>query len=252
MPFNRNHVRGFLAKTEIDLFESSLGADVKALTAADVQRRIARTRKLRDKYRDLLKRQKLATRARTASKAGHSGEANERTAKKAKAFEEVLARFEAQAKNLNAADKKSAVRSRGTAKAGAGATKKAAATKKIAATKEVASTKKVATSKKAATSLKRAAVKRPAKPKLVPVAVTLREGLQKKRAAQASAADAQSTRSRKAPASAAAVSHGVVATPPNVRATVVASRLDQAGMQRIQGHTGTQVRREQAKRDHRG
>lgn len=246
MPFNRNHVRGFLAKTEIDLFESSLGADLKALTAADVQRRIIRTRKLRDKYRDLLKRQKLATRARTASKTGFSGEANERTAKKAKAFEEVLARFEAQVKHLNAADKKAAVKAKSAAKAGAAAPKKTAATKKVAATKKLVTSKKVPATKKVA------AVKRPAKGKPVPVAVTLRAGLEKKRAARASAADAQSARSRKAPASSAAASGGVVATPPNVRATVVASRLDQAGMQRIQGHAGTQVRRQQAKRDDRG
>lgn|GEM_PF-2100336 len=55
-------MRAFLNETEIDLFVSSLGADVKALTAADVQRRRVRTRKLRTKYRDLLQRQKLATR----------------------------------------------------------------------------------------------------------------------------------------------------------------------------------------------
>ena len=221
MSFNRNHVRAFLAKTEIDLFESSLGADLKALTAADVQRRIDRTRKLRTKYRDLLQRQKLATRARTASKAGTSGEANERTAKKAKAFDETLARFEAHANDLEAAEKRTAVRSKSTAKAGSTATRKSAAKKQ------------------------------PAKRKLVPVAVMLREVLEKKRGAEMSALAAQSTRSRKAPASSTASIGGVGATPPSVRAAVVASRLDQSGLKRIQGHTGTQVRMAQAKRDHR-
>ncbi len=222
MPFNRNHVRAFLAKNEIDLFESSLGADLKALTAADVQRRIDRTRKLRNKYRDLLQRQKVATRARTASKAGTSGDANERTAKKAKAFDETLARFEAHAEQLEAAGKKTAARSTSTAKLGSTATRKTAATK------------------------------RPTKRELVPAAVTLREVLEKKRGAEKSALAAQPTRSRKAPASFTASIGGVGATPPNVRAAVVASRLDQSGVKRIQGHTGTQVRMAQAKRDHRG
>ena len=222
MSFNRNHVRSFLANTEIDLFESSLGADLKALTAAAVQRRIDRTRKLRDKYRDLLQRQKLATRARTASKAGSSGEANERTAKKAKAFEETLARFEAQATHLKAAEKKAAVKSKIVAKVASNAIRKTAAKK------------------------------RATKPKFVPTAVMLREALDKKRDTAMAALAAQPTRSRKAPAPSIASVGGLGATPPDVRAAVVASRLDQAGLKRIQGHTGTQVRMAQAKRDHRG
>ncbi len=225
MPFNRNHVRAFLAKTEMDLFESSLGADLKARSAADVQRRVDRARKLRDKYRDLLRRQKLALRARTGSKTGSSGEANERTAKKAKAFDETLARFEAQAKHLAAAAKKAAAKSKSTAKS--------AATKKTAA--------------------KTPAKKPAAKKRLVPAAVMLRDVLDKKRAAAALASSARPTRSRKAPAlSPTAPRDGVGATPPDVRATVIASRLDQSGMARIQGHTGTQVRMAQAKRDKRG
>ena len=222
MPFNRNHVRAFLAKTEIDLFESSLGADLKALTAADVQRRIDRTRKLRTKYRDLLQRQKLATRVRTSSKAGTSGAANERTAKKAKAFDETLGRFEEHAIHLEAAGKKATVESKNAANAGLTETRK--------------------------TNPK----KQPTKRKLVPATVTLREALKKKRGAETSALATQPTRSRKTPASSAASIGGVGATPPNVRAAVVASRLDQSGLKRIQGHTGTQVRMAQAKRDHRG
>ncbi len=222
MPFNRNHVRAFLAKTEIDLFESSLGPELNALTAADVHRRIDRTRKLRSKYRDLLQRQKLATRARTTSKAGDNGDANERTAKKAKAFDETLTRFEAHAKRLEAVAEKANVRSAGKAKSGAVATRKTAAEK------------------------------RPAKFKSVPAAVTLREALEKKRAAEQSVPAANAAGSRKRPALSIATAGGVSATPANVRAAVVASRLDQSGLQRIQGHTGTQVRMAQAKRDQRG
>ena len=100
MPYNRVHVRSFLAKSEIDLFESSLGPNLMAMSETALKRHIERTRKLRDKNRDLLRRQKLATRARTGSKLGKSGGANERTAKKAVAFDEALSRFETQATQL--------------------------------------------------------------------------------------------------------------------------------------------------------
>ncbi len=236
MPFNRNHVRAFLAKTEFGLFESSLGADLKALSAAEVQRRIDRTRKLRDKYRDLLRRQKLATRARTGSKRGLSGVANERTAKKAKAFEETLARFEVQAKHLAAAAKKAASKSK----------KSPARAKPAATTKKAAKTGTKAAAK--TTAEKRAPKKQP-----VPAAVVLRGALEKKRDAKVLALAKRPTRSAKAPARPPAASTGGVgATPPDVRAAAVASRINQSGMARIQGHTGTQVRNAQAKRDQRG
>ncbi|MCO5123652.1 MAG: hypothetical protein M9915_07910 [Rhizobacter sp.] len=245
MPFNRNHVRSFLAKTEIGLFESSLGADLKALSAAEVQRRIDRTRKLRDKYRDLLRRQKLATRARTGSKRGLSGVANERTAKKAKAFEETLARFEAQAKHLAAAAEKAAKKAAAKAKKSPAEAKPAAGKKKAAKTGTKAGTK--ASTKAAA---KTAAKKRAPKKQPVPAAVVLRGALEKKRDAKVLALAKRPTRSAKAPArSPAAATGGVSATPPDVRAAAVASRINQSGMARIQGHTGTQVRNAQAKRD---
>ncbi len=242
MPFNRNHVRAFLAKTEIDLFESSLGADLKARSAVDVQRRIDRTRKLRDKYRDLLRRQKLTSRVRTGSKTGQSGEANERTAKKAKAFEEALARFEAQAKQLAIAAKKAA--------------KKAPVKSKKPTEPQSAATGKKAAKTSANASAKTAAKTSPtrrAPKKQVPAAVMLRDILDKKRGAEADGMAKRPTRSKKAPAlPPTAQSGGVSATSPDVRAAVVASRLDQSGMARIQGHTGTKVRQAQAKRDQRG
>jgi len=227
MPFNRNHVRAFLAKNEIDLFESSLGVDLKALSAVDVQRRIVRARRLRDKYRDLLRRQKVATRTRTGSKSDNAGDANERTAKKAKAFEETLARFEAQAKHLGAAAKKAAMKMKKPSKMKSAATTKAAA--------------------------RTPATKHPPKKQLVPAAVMLRDVLQKKRGAEALALAARPTRSHEAPAlPPTAPICGLGASPPDLRAAVVASRLDQSGMARIQGHTGTKVRKAQAKRDQRG
>ncbi len=97
MPYNRIQARRFLSASEIELFESSLGASRKALGPADLRRHLKRARTLRDKSRDLLQRQKLATRARTGSKWGKTGHANERTAQKAAAFSEALQRFEDEA-----------------------------------------------------------------------------------------------------------------------------------------------------------
>ena len=249
MPFNRNHVNGFLAKTEIDLFVSSLGADLKGLKANDVQRRIDRTRKLRDKYRDLLKRQKLATRARTGTKMG-SGNANERTEKKAKAFDEALGRFEAQAKALaNSAKLQAKQDAQQAKKTATKASVKASA--KSSGTTTSKSPAKAPTKKAAAP----AATKRTTKPLTVPAIEVLRRALEVKKDKEAAATAAPPSRSRKAPAPAAPVgaADGYLATAaPDLRAIRVARRLDQSGLARIQGHTGTQVRHAQAKRDSRG
>jgi hypothetical protein len=56
-----------------------------------------RARRLRDKQRDLLQRQRLASRTATGTKDGRTGVANARTADKAAALDEVLARFEKRA-----------------------------------------------------------------------------------------------------------------------------------------------------------
>ncbi len=97
MTNDRDQTRSFLSTAETELFESSLGASCKVLGTADLHRRLERTRALRDKARDLLQRQKLATRARTGTKRGVTGHANERTAEKAAALDEALKRFEAEA-----------------------------------------------------------------------------------------------------------------------------------------------------------
>lgn len=210
MPYNRIHVRAFLGAAEISLFESSLGDHITTLGAADLKRRIERTRKLRDKSRDLLRRQKIASRARTGSKGGSSGSANERTAKKAKALDEALKRFEAQHKRVEAAANKPA----------------RAAKNKVAAKR----------------------------PRRRAAAVVLRDALQKKHAAEAvHNAALHPGRSAKAPAEHGdAQPGGLAQTPPEVRAAVVSSRLHQANLAQIQGHSSAQVRKTQSKRDRRG
>ncbi len=197
MAYNRTHVKAFMNDAEASLFATSVGPALKALGPAELQRRLVRTRTLRDKNRDLLRRQKVKTQARTGSKTGVGGTANERTGKKAAAFDEALKRFEAEA-----------------------------------------------------------AARGKRKPASMPAAKVLRLALEKKKAAAGRRADAAPTRSAKAtstgPAGAAAPSDGVRPTPPPVRAAVVESRQQASNLKPIQGHTSTQVRHAQAKRDSRG
>jgi hypothetical protein len=97
MAYNRRQAESLLDAAELQLFDASLASALSALTAAELKAKITRTRRLRDKQRDLLQRQRLASRAATGSKGGRSGVANVRTADKATLLDEVLARFEKRA-----------------------------------------------------------------------------------------------------------------------------------------------------------
>jgi hypothetical protein len=103
MAFNRNHARPLCTAAEFQLFTASLADGIGALTPAQLRSKIQRARNLRDKYRDLLKRQRLANRERTGTKKGQRMETNARTADKARLFDEVLGRFQARAAKLGAA-----------------------------------------------------------------------------------------------------------------------------------------------------
>lgn len=102
MAYNRNHARALCNATEMALFEASLADNINAHSASQVRDKIKRARALRDKYRDLYKRQRLAARERTGTKKGARADSNARTQSKAKLFEEVLTRFQARADALAA------------------------------------------------------------------------------------------------------------------------------------------------------
>ncbi len=155
MAYNRNHAKTLCNKTEYQFFESSLRGNIDKLPQKRVQDGIKRARTLRDKYRDLHKRQRLATRDRTGTKKGVKPATNERTEQKAKLFAEVLERFEVQLKALKEAEKAAAANTKKTAAKKKAAKKKAAKTKiakKKVAKKKVAKkkvSKKVAKKKAA-------------------------------------------------------------------------------------------------------
>ncbi len=100
MAYNRNHARALCNANELALFEASLADSIEAHSAAALRDKIKRARTLRDKYRDLYKRQRLATRDRTGTKKGVRSDSNARTDSKARLFDEVLKRFQTRADAL--------------------------------------------------------------------------------------------------------------------------------------------------------
>jgi hypothetical protein len=110
MAYNRNHARALCTESEFKLFSASLADEISDHTPAQLRNKIERTRKLRDKYQDLFKRQRLADRARTGTKKGDRPDSNARTGDKVKLFSEVLARFESRVEKLDVAAKRKAAR----------------------------------------------------------------------------------------------------------------------------------------------
>lgn len=89
MPYDRRQIRKLTTASEFELVDASSADSIRRLSAQALQKNIARARRLRDKQRDLLRRQRLASRSRTGTKAT----GNARTAQKAEVFDETLNRF---------------------------------------------------------------------------------------------------------------------------------------------------------------
>jgi hypothetical protein len=115
MPNERATARKLLSSAEFELFEASRRDGICLLSAAELKRKVERTRRLRDKHRDLYKRQRLAMRDLTGTKRGNSGAANARTREKAAIFEDLLARFQARYDRVTAPPKPAAKKTAGKA-----------------------------------------------------------------------------------------------------------------------------------------
>jgi hypothetical protein len=103
MTYNRNQARPLLTKGEYDLFTLSLGPRIDELDRKELKRTIDRTRRARDKYRDLSKRQTITTKKRKGAR-GAASDANQRTKAKATIFTEALGRLEKRSDKLDAAE----------------------------------------------------------------------------------------------------------------------------------------------------
>ncbi len=121
--FTKAQASKLLNVSEMKLYEESRIVPLRKFSASQLDRRIERTRALRDKARDQLQRQRVAQRAKTGSKRGASGDANQQRSKdKAALIADILKRFEGQLKVARKNEKagivpKGAPQRRGTRKA---------------------------------------------------------------------------------------------------------------------------------------
>ena len=100
MAYTLTQARPLLTANELELFDQSRTDPIKNLTLARLRTKVTRARALRDKYRDLYRRQTVATRTAPAARRAAMGGDNERTQRKAQVMEEVLGRFQARVQLL--------------------------------------------------------------------------------------------------------------------------------------------------------
>lgn len=137
MAYTITQARKLLTTGELSVFESSRPQPLRALTPARLRSKLERARTLRDKYRDLYRRQTVATRGAPARTRSPVGADNQRTKQKAELFAEVLARYETEQKRVDAAAK---VAAKAAAKAAKEAAKAAKAAEKASASAKKAGT----------------------------------------------------------------------------------------------------------------
>jgi len=95
MAYQRTQAQKLLTVAELALFDAGRTTEIGKLSKSELRSKLERSRKLRDKYRDLYRRQRLAVRNVSGTKAGAKGDANRRTQEKEEILAESVARFEA-------------------------------------------------------------------------------------------------------------------------------------------------------------
>lgn len=116
MAWNRIQAARLLSDKEMALFEGSLSDGAPQMSDKELQAHIRRVRSERDKYQDLLRRQRVSTRERTGTKSGKSGVANARTDQKVQVFSEALERLEKQQARRERSAEREAARPQAAAK----------------------------------------------------------------------------------------------------------------------------------------
>lgn len=164
--------RPLLTAAELELFDHSRASPIKALTAKQLAGKEKRVRALRDKYRDLYRRQTVEQRGKSGkSNKGSASvaDANARTQRKADIMQEVLERFEARSTQLAASQERAAAAQMAAPKSAAKAPAKAVKTPagktvgKAAASKPARSARKPSASQTRAPASQKAAGKPPVK-----------------------------------------------------------------------------------------
>jgi hypothetical protein len=106
----RMEARTLSSKNEWSLIESSLPPVLKTLSLVRLKSKIARARRLRGKYQDLYRRQKLANKSTIIGRP--HGRLNVRTQRKKQMFNEALSRLQMQLEKTSAPGKVSSRRPR--------------------------------------------------------------------------------------------------------------------------------------------
>lgn len=165
MPITRAKASQLLNQREMALYDDSRINGLRQLDGRALATRVARARTARDRARDLVRRQKLASRERTGSKRGSSGGANQRSKDKAELLADILDRFETRLREVEGTAGKA--RKSATAKKSRGGTPanaaRSTATTKAGSRKTATSTKATRTTRTTKTT-KTAGVSGPAKP----------------------------------------------------------------------------------------
>lgn len=94
--------RKLATQAEWTLLEASRAREITELTPARLTQKIARARKLRDKYRDLAKQQRGEARGKRNAKSTRAAEGNANTLIKQQMFAEALERFEERLEKVSA------------------------------------------------------------------------------------------------------------------------------------------------------
>lgn len=154
MAYQRTQAQKLLTAAELALFDSGRTTEIRKLSKPELRSKLERSRKLRDKYRDLYRRQRLAIRGISGTKAGAKGDANRRTQQKEEILAESVARFEARLAQIEKQEDLEFEKAQ-----------KKAASSKVPAVKVLkkAVAKKAAAAKKTATAVNAAASGRVAK-----------------------------------------------------------------------------------------
>ncbi|WP_202845680.1 hypothetical protein [Luteimonas saliphila] len=147
MPITRAKASLLLNQKEMALYDDSRINGLRQLDGKGLASRIKRARTARDRARDLVQKHKLASRARSGSKRGASGEANRRSKDKSELMADILKRFEGRLREVEREEKAAATPRR---KSTATPARKAPAKEKATARKATAKRKPAAAGAKSA------------------------------------------------------------------------------------------------------
>lgn len=240
MAISMQKARTLCTQSELGLVKWSSPAQIKTLSPAQLRQKIARARKLRDKFKDLSRKQAGEARGKRKPTGTRPAKGNDRTVEKRELFEEVMARFEKALSKAEAAESKVK-----TSKAAGTKTKKKTAAKKKVSTKKPsakqASSKKQSSKKKSAKSGTSEGLVKAPKPRhrtgLSSLTLGSSGGSSPLAGLNTSMAQQQSRETRRQNASKSS------------KGARERSRFARTSQEKIQGHVSGATRRSQAKRD---